>query len=260
MARPASVSTSTLPHPRQVDHQAVVDRAVPGGVVAAAADGDLEVVLLAEGQGGRHVVGIQAACDRGRVPVDQQVEAGARALVLAIALHEDVARERIAKLPQVVGHPFEESLQIGKVGVDAPLHGSRREGAKGAGEASELHLRGELDNGALSIVREPVAIDERCRPRGGANVELGRPPNGHHLELVLRPAAGQLPLHHEGRANAIVTRRGSLDGLDGRVPTWEVDGVRDVVEDLVHGPVDPHTGLEVHRHTSQSQRLCLPTK
>jgi hypothetical protein len=44
MAMRASGSTSTFPHPRQVDHQAVVSGAVPGTFVVAAADGDLQAV------------------------------------------------------------------------------------------------------------------------------------------------------------------------------------------------------------------------
>ena len=40
-----------VPHPREVDHEAVVDRAVSGRVVASAADRDLQAVRLGEGEG-----------------------------------------------------------------------------------------------------------------------------------------------------------------------------------------------------------------
>ena len=93
-----------VPHPRQVDHQTVVDGAVPGGVVAAAADGDLQVVLLSEDQRRRHVGGVDAAGDRRRPPVDQQVEAPAPPLVLAVRRREHVAAQRGAELGETVGH------------------------------------------------------------------------------------------------------------------------------------------------------------
>jgi hypothetical protein len=51
--------------------------------VASAPDRDLESLGLAEGEGRRYVVRIDAAGDRRRATVDQQVEAGARPLVLA---------------------------------------------------------------------------------------------------------------------------------------------------------------------------------
>jgi hypothetical protein len=80
-----------VPHPRQVDHQALVNGAVPGRVVAAAPDGDLQAVGLREGQRSRHVVRIHAARDCRRPPVDQQVEAEARPLILAVGRPQHIA-------------------------------------------------------------------------------------------------------------------------------------------------------------------------
>ena len=37
-------------HPREVDHEPVVDRAMPGGIVASTAHRDLEPVRLTEGK------------------------------------------------------------------------------------------------------------------------------------------------------------------------------------------------------------------
>ena len=54
-------STVTLRSPRQVDDERVVPHAEPGGVVTAAADGDLELVLTGEVDGGDDVGGVAAA-------------------------------------------------------------------------------------------------------------------------------------------------------------------------------------------------------
>jgi hypothetical protein len=80
-----------VPHPREVDHQAVVDRAVSGRVVTPAADSDLKGVRLRELEGAGDIRRIDAPSDRRRPPVDQQVEAEPRPLVLAISRREDVA-------------------------------------------------------------------------------------------------------------------------------------------------------------------------
>jgi hypothetical protein len=93
-----------VPHAREVDHQAVVDRAVAGGVVASAPDRNLETSGLAEGKGSRHIVRIDAVDDRGRAPIDQQVEAEARPLVLAVAFDQHVPRQRITELVEKLSH------------------------------------------------------------------------------------------------------------------------------------------------------------
>ena len=83
-------------HLGQVDDQAVVDRAVAGGVVASSPHRDLEPVLLREGERRGDVVGIDAAGDHGRAAVDQQVEGEPRLLVLGVALGQDVAVKGLA--------------------------------------------------------------------------------------------------------------------------------------------------------------------
>jgi hypothetical protein len=79
---------------------------VAGGVVAAAADGDLQRVSLREVQRRGHVVRIDAARDRGGSPVDQEVEAEPGPLVLPVGGSEHVAAQPVAKLGQVLGHPI----------------------------------------------------------------------------------------------------------------------------------------------------------
>jgi hypothetical protein len=93
-----------LPHPREVDHEAVVDGTMSGRVVAAAADGDLQTVMLGEVQGRRHVAGIRAPRDRRRPAVHQQVEAETRPRILGVGWLQHVAGERIAELGEVPGH------------------------------------------------------------------------------------------------------------------------------------------------------------
>jgi hypothetical protein len=93
-----------VPHAREVDHQAVVDRAVAGGVVASAPDRDLETSGLAERKRCRHVVPVDAAGDRRRAPIDQQIEAEARPLVLAVAFDQHVACQRNTELVQRLSH------------------------------------------------------------------------------------------------------------------------------------------------------------
>ena len=93
-----------VPHAREVDHKAVVDRAVARRVVASAPDRDLETSGLAEGEGRRNVVPIDAASDRGRAPIDQQVEAEARTLVPAVAVDQQVTRQRIPEILQRLSH------------------------------------------------------------------------------------------------------------------------------------------------------------
>jgi hypothetical protein len=51
------------PHRREVDHQAVVDAAQAGAVVAPAPDGDEQALVAAEGHRGDDVGGVRAARD-----------------------------------------------------------------------------------------------------------------------------------------------------------------------------------------------------
>jgi len=101
---PVLAIDTDVPHAREIDHQAVVDRAVAGGVVASAPDRDLEISVLSEGEGRRNIAPVDAAGDRRRAPIDQQVEAEARPLVLAVAFDQHVARQRITELIQRLSH------------------------------------------------------------------------------------------------------------------------------------------------------------
>jgi hypothetical protein len=91
-------------HPRQVDHEPVLDRAMPGGVVSATSHRHLELVRAGEMDGRRDVSGIDASRDRGRTPIDHQVEAEPSPLVFAITWREDIAGQRAAKLEQILAH------------------------------------------------------------------------------------------------------------------------------------------------------------
>jgi hypothetical protein len=86
-----------VPHAREVDHQAAVDRAVAGGVVASAPDRDLKTMRLPEAERLRHVVRVDAAGNRRRAAIDQQVEAEACPLVFAVAFDQHVARQGITE-------------------------------------------------------------------------------------------------------------------------------------------------------------------
>ena len=77
---------------------------MPGGIVASTAHRDLESMRLAEGQRHGHILGVHAAGDRRRPPVDQEVEAEARSLVLAIGRCQNVAGQRVAELGEALGH------------------------------------------------------------------------------------------------------------------------------------------------------------
>ena len=77
---------------------------MPGWVVAAAADGDLQIVLLGESQCRGDIAGICAPRDRRGAAVDQQVEAEPRPLVLGVGGPQHVAMERIAELGEALSH------------------------------------------------------------------------------------------------------------------------------------------------------------
>ncbi len=66
------VDANTL-HPRQLDHQAVVDAAEAAGVVTAALDGEQHLLLACEVHGGDDVGDISHARDEARLLVDHRV-------------------------------------------------------------------------------------------------------------------------------------------------------------------------------------------
>jgi hypothetical protein len=70
---------------REVDHQAVVDAAEAGAVVAAAADRRVEALLAAEVDRRDHVGDVDAARDQRGTLVDHPVVEGPRVVVVGIA-------------------------------------------------------------------------------------------------------------------------------------------------------------------------------
>ena len=72
-------------HRREVEHEAVVDAAEAGAVVAAAADGELEPLAAAEVDRGADVGDVAAADDQRRVLVDHRVVEPARLVVVRAA-------------------------------------------------------------------------------------------------------------------------------------------------------------------------------
>ena len=90
-------------HRRQVDHQAVVDDGGAGDVVPAAADGERQGVLGGEADGGRDVVGVGAARDRGRALVDHAVPHAARGLVLGVIGRDDLAGQALGERGGEIG-------------------------------------------------------------------------------------------------------------------------------------------------------------
>jgi hypothetical protein len=76
-------------HQREVDHEAVVDDRAACDVVAAASDGDGEVMLLGESHGILHVGDAEAANDYGRVLVDGSVVNLSRGVVAVVAGQQD---------------------------------------------------------------------------------------------------------------------------------------------------------------------------
>ena len=89
-------------HQRQIDHQAALADAMPGGVVPTSAYGDLQRVRPGEVKGPRHVVGIEATHDHGRPAVDQRVEAAARRIEPLVRGGEHGAAKRSPQLGQAV--------------------------------------------------------------------------------------------------------------------------------------------------------------
>ncbi|HUY49937.1 MAG TPA: hypothetical protein VMV92_30200 [Streptosporangiaceae bacterium] len=78
---------------REVDDQGVVPDPEAACVVAAAADGDPDVVFPAEPDTGDDVGGAPAACNSGRVLVDHGVVDGARLVIAGISRHDQVTAQ-----------------------------------------------------------------------------------------------------------------------------------------------------------------------
>src|SRR6185312_1236177 len=69
------------------------------------ADGDFELVGAREVEGGRDVGPSEAAHDDGGPPIDERVEAQTGSVVLDVARHHHVARERTAELVEALRDP-----------------------------------------------------------------------------------------------------------------------------------------------------------
>ena len=84
-------------HPRQVDDDPVVAGREAGDAVAAAADGDRELLLTPEADGGDHVVGIRGPGDQLRVAIDHPVPDDAGVVVPRIVAADDLPGEPIGE-------------------------------------------------------------------------------------------------------------------------------------------------------------------
>ena len=85
-------------HHRQIDDQAVVDAAEARPVVAAAADGDEQLVVAAEIHRGHHVGDVRAARDEQRPLVDHAVVKLARLIIVRVVAPDDGATEALVSL------------------------------------------------------------------------------------------------------------------------------------------------------------------
>ena len=80
-------------HRREVDDHAVVAHRVAGDAVASAAHGHLEIALAREPQRGHDVVGVAAACDHSRPPVDRSVRDPPGFLIRGVSWVKGLAAE-----------------------------------------------------------------------------------------------------------------------------------------------------------------------
>ena len=87
-----------LVHPPKVDDQAAVGCRVPDGAVTTAADGDLEVALAAESDGGDDVVDVRRSDDQGRPAIEHRVPDPPGIVVIGGIGRDDLAREGSAQL------------------------------------------------------------------------------------------------------------------------------------------------------------------
>ena len=88
-------------HPREVDHDAVVAGREAGDAVAAAPNGDDEVLLTGEAESRDDVVGARRPHDQRRPTVDHAVPDRARRVVALVVGAHDLARETVRQLVQV---------------------------------------------------------------------------------------------------------------------------------------------------------------
>ena len=97
-------------HPREVDHDAVVAGREAGDAVAAAPDGDDELLLTGEAEGRDDVVGARRPHDQRGPTVDHAVPDRARLVVAGVVGAHDLARESVGQLAQVTLVPLPLAL------------------------------------------------------------------------------------------------------------------------------------------------------
>ena len=88
-------------HPPEVDDEAAVGRRVADRAVTAAADGDLEVALATEADGGDDVVDVQGSDDQGRSTIEHRVPDPPGIVVAGGIGRDDLAPEGAAKLVEL---------------------------------------------------------------------------------------------------------------------------------------------------------------
>jgi hypothetical protein len=91
-------TVARLVHLREIDHDPVVAGREAGDAVAAAADGDQQVVAAGEAHRGRHVAGVGAADDERRAPVVSAVPHLARLCVRSVGRGDDLAVDALSQL------------------------------------------------------------------------------------------------------------------------------------------------------------------
>ena len=89
-------------HSRQIDHESVIDHAVPRRVVPAAADRDLQPLCPCEIEGGGNVAWAPAEHDRGGPAVDRGVVADAGGVIAGVARADRLPGERAVQLGKTV--------------------------------------------------------------------------------------------------------------------------------------------------------------
>ena len=87
-------------HPREVDHDTVVAGREAGDAVAAAADGDDELLLTGEAERSDDVVGVGRPNDQRRATVDHAVPDRARRVVTGVVRAHDLTGESVAQHAQ----------------------------------------------------------------------------------------------------------------------------------------------------------------
>jgi hypothetical protein len=81
-------------HPAEIDLEAVIDHAAPGGAVCPAPNRDFQILLAGEADRGADVSSIRAANDDRRPPVDGAVPDDASLVVPGVVRDEQLSGDR----------------------------------------------------------------------------------------------------------------------------------------------------------------------